>query len=124
MYLSSAVYIYFLVYDKIFRFIANGYGNPDELIDIMYEEYPEMLSDDTLTRTMAASELLTDWWFSSAAHYEAARHSRYSTELVVVVAVIVKRCYLFVLCCDVWLLQEYERRRSGTKGKEKEVGIS
>ena len=47
----------------------------------LYEGYPEMHSEDTVTRTATTSEVWTDWWLSSAAHYEAGWHSRYGVSL-------------------------------------------
>ena len=33
--------------------------------------------NDTITRTQAASQFTTDWWFDVGAHYEASHHSSY-----------------------------------------------
>jgi carboxylesterase type B len=50
--------------------------NDREMIDMVYDLYPDMLSDDNMTRTLSSTEFGNDMWFRSPSFYEATNHAR------------------------------------------------
>ena len=59
----------------ILRIAMNFYDNAEEMVDELYNLYPEMDSLNTHERTLAASQMLTDFAFGSWAYYEAHHHT-------------------------------------------------
>ncbi len=57
--------------------------NVDELIDLIEEQYPEILHEDMETRTIAMAECTTDWSFGYKSYVMADDHVQYvfSSEL-------------------------------------------
>ena len=52
--------------------------NTEELVELAYEKYPDMRSEDNLTRTQATTAFSTDRLFGAPAHMEAVLHARYA----------------------------------------------
>ena len=57
-------------------FATNHLPNGEEGVSLIYDHYPDLNSDDLDTRTIAATEAATDWWFGSGSHFEADAHAR------------------------------------------------
>ena len=65
--------------DSLFQattFATNHLPNGEEGVQLIYETYPDLETDDVENRTIVASEIMTAWWFSSGSHYEADAHAR------------------------------------------------
>jgi len=58
------------------RMLMTPYDDPDNLINIIIGQYPDLMSDDELTRSKAAVQFMTDFVFASPHHFEAEHHSR------------------------------------------------
>ena len=56
----------------------NIYDNAEDLVDELFNQYPEMDSFNTHERTVAASQMLIDFAFGSQAYYEAHQHAMYN----------------------------------------------
>ncbi|ELU17659.1 hypothetical protein CAPTEDRAFT_204250 [Capitella teleta] len=56
--------------ELFFSFSTNG----EELTDIVYDLYPDMISTDNLTRTLNTVEWSTDMWMRGPSFYEATQH--------------------------------------------------
>ncbi len=52
------------------------YKNSDELVDLVFEQYPDIVNNDQETRRQALVRLATDMLFKSPAHFEVDKHSR------------------------------------------------
>ncbi len=53
--------------NNTYRFLSNRVAyaeNVDELIDLIEEQYPDILHEDMETRTIAVTECMTDWMFA------------------------------------------------------------
>ena len=59
-------------------FATNHLPGADDGIERIYDTYPLLSSEDNETRTIAATEVATAWWFASTAFYEADQHARYA----------------------------------------------
>ena len=51
--------------------VFGGALNEDELIRAIFDVYPEMNTEDNYTRTLAATQMGTDWSFASPRYWEA-----------------------------------------------------
>jgi len=49
--------------------------NKDELVELIMQEYPGLGSADNYTRTVAMTDMYTDWYFASPANWEAIQHA-------------------------------------------------
>ena len=61
-------------------FATNHLPNGEEGVELIYETYPDLETDDVENRTRIASEGATAWWFSSGSFYEAEAHARSSID--------------------------------------------
>jgi len=50
--------------------------NRDEVFNEIIKMYPDIYSEDNHTRTLALNRAVTEWWFGSAANWEATQHFR------------------------------------------------
>lgn len=57
------------------RLAMGFFDNADDLVDELFAQYPDMDSSNTHERTVAASNLLTDFVFGSQAYNEAHHHA-------------------------------------------------
>ena len=58
------------------RIILGAASNPEELMPAILDWYPDMNSDDDLTRQLATTEAWTDWFFGSGSSWEATARAR------------------------------------------------
>lgn len=59
------------------EFVCNVYENRDELVAMIYEQYPGFASDDLETREKAVTAAATDFVFGCRSFLEAGIHSKY-----------------------------------------------
>jgi hypothetical protein len=56
--------------------MVGGTVNQDELIAMMFEQYPTLNTTDVMERTLTMTDLFTEWFFETPANWEAVQHFR------------------------------------------------
>lgn len=62
---------------RALHIVVGSAENQDELIGYIFERYPELNTTDNYTRTLVATQTMTDWLFGSGSNWEANQHARY-----------------------------------------------
>jgi len=66
-------------YEYMFKFMLSPYKNPDELQQLINQQYPTVFDEDVDIRTQTGIEIMTDFFFASPAIFEVKHHARTST---------------------------------------------